>query len=98
MPEKTRKPDTRAAMLHLIGQIREAIPFDLTADEICGDSCQGCSSKLLIYLESELDAWEIRLADGAIPNFGDLNRLAKQSRKIYRALEANGLFTGSGHA
>ncbi|MEJ2591825.1 MAG: hypothetical protein P8178_10555 [Candidatus Thiodiazotropha sp.] len=97
MPEKTRKPDTRTAMRHLIGQIREAIPFDLSTDEICGDSCQGCSSKLLIYLESELDAWEIRLGDGVIPNFGDLDRLAKQSRKVYRALEANGLFTRSGN-
>ena len=96
MPDKSHKPDTRTAMRHLIGQIRKAIPFDLPAEEICGDSCQGCSSKLLIYLESELDAWEIRLADGAIPNFGDLNRLAKQSRKIYRALEANGLLAGSG--
>lgn len=96
MPEKTRKPDTRTAMLRLIGQIREAIPFDLTADEICGDSCQGCSSKLLIYLESELDAWEIKLAEGAIPNFGDLDLLAKKSRKIHRALEANGLLAGRG--
>jgi hypothetical protein len=94
MPGKTRKPDTRNAMRQLIEQIRAAIPFDLAENEICGDSCQGCSSKLLIYLETELDEWEIRLADGVIPNFGDLDRLAGKSRKIYRALAQNGLFAG----
>ncbi|MCU7914407.1 MAG: hypothetical protein KZQ65_00555 [Candidatus Thiodiazotropha sp. (ex Gloverina cf. vestifex)] len=84
-------------MRQLIRQVREAIPFDLSEEKICGDTCQGCSSKLLIYLETELDAWEIKLADGIIPNFGDLDRLARQSKKIHHALEQNGLLAGREH-
>ena len=75
----------------LIDQVREAIPFRLTDQEICGDSCEGCSSKLLIYLETELDSWESRLADGEVPSFGDLDRLARQGRKIQRVLQRNGV-------
>ncbi len=78
-------------MRRLIAQMREAIPFGLYDEQICGDSCEGCSSKLLIYLETELDAWESRLADGDIPNFGDLDRLASQGRKIQRVLQRNGV-------
>jgi hypothetical protein len=78
-------------MRQLIAQVREAIPFNLSNGQICGDSCEGCSSKLLLYLESELDAWEIRLDHGVIPTFGDLERLAKQGRKIHRVLQQNGL-------
>ena len=78
-------------MRRLITQMREAIPFGLNDEQICGDSCEGCSSKLLIYLETELDAWESRLADGDIPNFGDLDRLARQGRKIHRVLQRNGV-------
>lgn len=78
-------------MRQLIAQVREAIPFDLNDEQICAESCQGCSSKLLSYLESELDTWESKLADGVIPTFGDLDRLAKQGRKIHRLLQQNGL-------
>jgi hypothetical protein len=94
MSGKTHKPDTRNAMRQLIEQIREAIPFELAGNEICGDSCQGCSSKLLRYLETELDEWEIRLTNGEIPNFGDLDRLARQAKKIHRVVAQNGLFAG----
>jgi hypothetical protein len=78
-------------MRQLIEQVREAIPLGLSDEQICGDSCEGCSSKLLLYLETELDAWESRLADGVVPSFGDLDRLAKQGRKIYRVLQQNGV-------
>jgi hypothetical protein len=78
-------------MRQLIEQVREAIPFGLCDEQICGDSCEGCSSKLLLYLETELDAWESRLADGVVPSFGDLDRMAKQGRKIYRVLQQNGV-------
>jgi len=90
---RQRKPDTRTAMRQLIERVRETMPFGLNADDLCGDACQGCSNKLLIYLETELDAWEFRLADGAVPTLGDLDRLAKQSKKIYRVLQQNGLLT-----
>ena len=78
-------------MYGLIRQLREAIPLGLSDDEICGDSCEGCSSKLLIYLETELDSWESRLQEGVIPTLGDLDRLAKQGRKIHRVLQQNGV-------
>jgi hypothetical protein len=47
-------------MQQLIAQVREAIPFDLTDEQICADSCQGCSVKLLAFLEQELETWEHR--------------------------------------
>lgn len=78
-------------MSGLIRQLREAIPLGLSDEEICGDSCEGCSSKLLIYLETELDSWESRLEAGEVPTLGDLDRLAKQGRKIHRVLQQNGI-------
>jgi hypothetical protein len=78
-------------MRQLIERARSAIPFGLSDEELCGDSCQGCSSKLLIYLETELDEWEMRLADGAIPDFSDLSRLAGKCKKIAQVLHDNGL-------
>lgn len=91
MVKGAKKPDTRTAMQLLIREARNAIPFGLPDDAVCGDSCQGCSSKLLIYLETELDTWEMKLADGAVPSLGDLHRLAKQCRKIHQVLVDNGV-------
>jgi len=93
----SRKPDTRTAMRRLIEQARSEMPFGLSREEICGDDCQGCSSKLLSYLENELDAWESRLNDGAAPNLGELHRLAGQCRKIHRLLQRNGVLTRTKH-
>ncbi|MBT3057857.1 MAG: hypothetical protein DBP03_16630 [gamma proteobacterium symbiont of Ctena orbiculata] len=78
-------------MRQLIDRARREIPFDLPAEALCGDGCQGCSSKLLSYLESELDEWESRLADGSVPDFRDLSRLAEKCRKTARVLQQNGL-------
>ncbi len=85
------KPATPVAMRKLIMQIREAMPFALTREQICSDSCAGCAMKLLIFLETELDSWEQRLLHGARPDFGDLNKLASTSKKIYKVLRNNGL-------
>ena len=87
------KPRTTEAMRDLIRQVRVALPFDLQPIEVCRDECRGCSIKLLEYLAMELDNWEYRLDQGTVPNFGDLDRLARSSRKIYRALCNNGLIT-----
>jgi hypothetical protein len=86
-----RKPDTTTAMRQLIAQVRAALPFDMSEEERCGDSCQGCSNKLLIYLETELDEWELKLQQGVVPGFADLSRLAGKSRKIAEVLKRNGL-------
>jgi hypothetical protein len=90
------KPDTRTAMHQLIAQVREALPFDAPASRACAGECQGCSLKLLEYLDGELCGWEQRLEIGDTPNLGDLSRLAKASRKVYNALEKNGLLAATG--
>jgi hypothetical protein len=78
-------------MYQLIERIRREIPFGLPEEALCSDRCQGCSSKLLLYLETELDGWEVKLAAGAMPNFGDLSRLADKCKKIAQVLHRNGL-------
>ena len=85
------KPDTTTAMRQLITQVRDAIPFDLPAARACVGECNGCSVKVLEYLDGELCAWEARLAAGERPSIGDLHRLGRTSRKVYRVLAANGL-------
>ena len=85
------KPDTATAMRRLIGQVRDAIPFGLPEARACTGVCNGCTVKLLDYLDGELADWEARLDAGERPNLGDLDRLGRTSRKVYRALAANGL-------
>ena len=85
------KPDTATAMRQLIAEVRGAIPFSLSEEQICASGCQSCAVKLLTFLESELEDWETRLDAGEKPNFDDLSRLAKTSRKVHRALVSNGL-------
>jgi hypothetical protein len=85
------KPDTSAAMRLLIRQVRDAIPFDSPEAQVCDGECNGCSVKVLEYLDTELKGWEDRLAAGERPNLGDVSRLGRTSRKVYRVLERNGL-------
>lgn len=87
------KPDTATAMHQLIGRIRTTFPFDRPESQICAGPCQGCSMKLLGYLESELDGWEGRLANGERPGLAELSQLIRTSRKIGRALEKSKLMT-----
>ncbi len=91
MKSSARKPDTVTAMRRLIEQIRAVLPFDMSEEERCGDSCQGCSNKLLIYLETEIDEWEVKLNQGVVPGFVDLSRLAGKGRKIADVLKRNGM-------
>ena len=89
------KPDTSTAMRHLIAQVRAAIPFDAPQSRVCTGNCEGCSQKLLDFLEGELDDWERRLASGERPGLADLSRLARISRKVHGVLERNGLVEGA---
>ncbi len=84
------KPDTTTAMRQLIAQIRESVPFDTPESTLCSVHCRVCSKKLLEFLASELDAWDYKLKQGEVPNFGDLSRLERMGRKIYSALEKTG--------
>jgi len=75
----------------LISQVRDNIPFDLPEAYVCSDNCNGCSLKLLEFLDMELLDWERRLDEGERPNFGDIKRMVKMARSIYRVLQRNGL-------
>lgn len=89
------KPDTRTAMQTLITQVRETLPFNAPAAQICSGECQVCALKLLEFLDGELCGWEQRLERGDTPNFRDLSRLASISRKVDAALRKNGLVARS---
>ena len=78
-------------MRKLIEQVRTAMPFDLPEANLCSGKCNGCSQKLLDYLDMELEDWEYRLTTGETPDFGDINRIARTSNKIYRVMKKNGL-------
>jgi len=88
------KPDTTTAMQQLIGQIRTTFPFDRDAAQVCAGPCNGCSMKLLGFLESEIDGWEARIAEGERPGLAELSRLIRTSRKIARTLAKSGLMQG----
>jgi hypothetical protein len=88
------KPSRSNAMRQLITQVRTAMPFDLPEANLCSGKCNGCSQKLLDYLDSELEDWEYRLKDGETPDFGEIQRIVKTSKKIYKILDRNGLVEG----
>ena len=67
------------------------VPFEAPEAQVCTGVCQGCSRKLLDFLESELDDWERRLDAGERPGLGDLSRLIQASHKVRRVLIRNGL-------
>ncbi len=85
------KPKTPLAMQQLIQQVRETLPFATPQGYVCADECKGCSLKLLEFLDLELMEWEERLLQGEVPGLGDIQRIAKISRKIYTVLKKNGV-------
>ncbi|MGL6070751.1 hypothetical protein [Craterilacuibacter sp.] len=85
------KPDTRDAMRALIDEVRHAMPFQLPIAAICQGICNGCSKKLLEFLDVELLDWEARLNAGESPKLGDIDKLARMSRKVYQVLQRNQL-------
>lgn len=85
------KPNRTIAMQKLIQQVRVAMPFDVPEANLCSGKCNGCSQKLLDYLDTELEDWEYRLKSGELPDFGEIQRIAKTSKKIYKVMQRNGL-------
>ena len=86
------KPRTDVVMSDIIHKIKDTFPFSMGEEELCGDTCShGCALKLLDFLYMEVTDWEERLEDGYIPNFKDIQKITKTSKKIYRALEKNNL-------
>lgn len=87
-----RKPDTARAMAELVAQIRAKIPFDELDDaRVCSGGCIGCAKKLLEYLEQEIIHWEYSLARGESPSLGEIHKLARSAKKIYKVLQLNKL-------
>ncbi len=84
-------------MRRLIQQIRSTIPLDLPEAQVCSDSCNACSLKLLEYLSGELENWEARLDNREKPGLADLSQLARSARKIHRVLQKNGLIEEQEH-
>jgi hypothetical protein len=89
----SRKPSTSIAMLQLIEEARSQIPFNTPSAELCAGPCRGCPKKLLEFLDSELEDWQELLGQDQQPSLGDVQKLAKRCRKIYRSLEVNGLIS-----
>ncbi|OOZ42426.1 hypothetical protein [Solemya elarraichensis gill symbiont] len=89
------KPSTTTVMHDIIRQVREGFPFSLDEQELCADDgCSyGCPKKLLEYIDIEIMEWEERLHSGETPNFRDVEKLAKTSRKIQRVLDKNSLLS-----
>jgi len=78
-------------MRQLIDQVRHTLPFDMPEARLCEGPCNGCSMKLLEFLELELEGWEQRLNAGEKPGLAELSKLARTSRRIQRVLARNGL-------
>ncbi|MDH5387511.1 MAG: hypothetical protein OEY06_03560 [Gammaproteobacteria bacterium] len=85
------KPNTSTAMQNLIDEVRTTMPFDAGEAQLCADSCNGCSLKLLEFLDMELQDWEQKLQEGVEPSFGDIHKMGKTCKKIYMVLKKNGL-------
>lgn len=85
------KPDTRTALQSLIDEVRSTLPFDLPAAQVCNGICNGCSKKLLDFLDMELLDWQSRLDAGDVPRLGELDKLGRTCLKVYRVLEKNEL-------
>lgn len=87
----SKKPDRHTAMLNIINLVRADFPFYAPERQICGDTCVGCPKKLLELVETELIEWEYKLGCGEIPNFSEIDALAKLCKNVRRSLVRNGV-------
>lgn len=85
------KPSTTNAMYDLINQIKNRLLFKAIKSDFCSQSCSGCSLKLVEFLTTEVEQWEYQLAQGGVPNFNDINKLANSAKKIKAVLKRNNL-------
>lgn len=91
MTELTHQnPKTPEAMQSVIKEVRAHVPFDeMNEARLCGGLCVGCPKKLLEYLEQEVEWWEQSIIAGEVPTLGDVEKLARSSKKIYKVLQKN---------
>ncbi|BBM03514.1 hypothetical protein [Microbulbifer sp. GL-2] len=88
---KTVKPNTSTAILQIIQQAREVLPFTMPAAQLCAGPCKVCPKKLLELLDNEIIDWEQKLEKGETPTLGDVNKFGRLCKKIHRAISNNGL-------
>ena len=84
------KPKPALAMQELINYIRQGIPFDTPESSLCIGPCQGCSKKLIKFLDDQVCDWSIKLEQGIAPKLGDINKLAHIAIKVRKVLTING--------
>lgn len=87
------KPDRVTAMLQLIEQVKQELPLAEPAHFVCGPegSCIGCPKKLLELVDSELAYWETAIANGDMPQLGDISRFGKLCKNVRRGLKRSGV-------
>lgn len=80
-------------MLQIIEQVKQELPLHEPETFVCGPegSCIGCPKKLLELVDSELSYWEATIAQGEIPQLGDISRFAKLCKNVRRGLVRNGV-------
>lgn len=88
---KARKPTPREAMCRLLTAMREQLPLYAPEASLCQKSCVGCPKKLMQYIEGEYEYWQQEVDSGGDILLGDINRLARSSRKIQAVLTKNGI-------
>ncbi|GLS90069.1 hypothetical protein GCM10007916_11360 [Psychromonas marina] len=86
-----KKPDRPTAMLNIINLVRDDFPFYAPESQICGDTCVGCPKKLLELVDTELIDWEYKLECGEVPDFNEIDKLAKLCKNVRRSLVRNGV-------
>lgn len=86
-----KKPDTVTAMLLLICEVRRNIPFSAPESSICIGPCQGCSKKLVEFLDTELCEWQQKLNQGIVPKLGEVEKLGRTAGRIFKVLCRNGI-------
>ena len=87
------KPDRITAMQNILAQVKAEFPLTDPELTVCGDktSCLGCPKKLLEIVDSEVCFWEAALAQGEVPNFGEISRFAKLCKNVRRGLVRNNI-------
>lgn len=86
-----KKPDRSTAMSNIIKAVRDDFPFYAPESQICGDTCVGCPKKLIELVDTELIDWEYKLESGEVPNFDEIDKLAKLCKNVRRSLVRNGV-------
>jgi len=85
------KPRTREAMQALLYSIEQNLPLYAPESSICQNKCLGCPKKMMQFIEGEYEYWQQMLADEETPTLGDIQNLARSTKKIHKVLRSNGI-------